>query len=182
MKKNIPVSPDLQVVGANNPSSNRLPRRLRKRRGTDRFLPVREPELLGLLYKSLDDLEETRSVGGYPARTVANAGYRFSTTGCKTPVEIPPKQIVIAVKNIAGSVVALHNGLNRFFTARQIHFANIKRAAFTGEVEIFRDTVSADVHALTYNIAAVGLNGLTAHDLQLAIGHLDVRLDWRAAA
>lgn len=147
-----------------------------------RFLPIPAPALLEGAYREWDDLPPSVSIAGFPAETIALAGYKFSISGCASPVTIPRRQIIIAVRNIAGQIVGLHNSKNEWYTARAIHFANVVRAKYTGEIETYSTTIEADVEAYRRNVTCAALNGLTADDLKLSVAHLSVKVDWRVAA
>lgn len=151
-----------------------------------RFLPLITPADLAQFWRTLSDLPEHASVGGFPASLISLFGYKVAVSGSTCPVKTSRHSIIIPVRNLDGVIVALHGVNGRWFTARQPHFVNVARARWTGEIEIHSDTVTADVESARRNVACVALNGLTHHDLELATVQLRVRLvkarTWGVAA
>lgn len=174
--------PALQAGTPKNLIFNRQARR----ESEEQVLPIPDPTALEIAWRHWDDLSERVSIAGLPAELVALCGYKFCLTGSTFPVTICRRSVVVPVRDADGRIVSLHNARGEWFCARRLHFANLIRALWTKQIEIYADTVSADAEAIRRNVACVGMNGLTAHDLQLATAHLNVKLvikdDWRLAA
>ncbi len=174
--------PALQAGTPKNLIFNRQARR----KSEEQFLPIPDPAALELAWRHWDDLSERAPVGGFPPDLIAVCGYKFAVNGCTSPVTIPRRTIVIPVRNTTGQIVALQGSKGKWFTARQLHFVNLIRCRWTQELEVFADTVTADVEAVSRNVACASLNGLTLHDLELATANLNVRVvvknGWRVAA
>jgi len=138
--------------------------------------PVVPPDELESLVRSLEDLDERKSLNGLDPSLIAPCGYRVAVNGCGDPVQIPRHTIVVPVRNAAGRITALHDPDMRWFTQAQIHITNLGRSEWTRQIEVFADTVIADVESIRRNIAATALNGLRWRDLERLVAHLPVRL------
>ena len=121
------------------------------------------------LYRSLEDLSPTH-LRDFPADLVVQFGYRYTTSVVQTPIRIPQRSAVIAVRNVQGRIVALHDHRLSWFTQPAIHIANSRRMQWTREVQIYPDTVHADVNALSGNFAAIGLNGFSLKHVRSLVG------------
>ncbi|MFN2512514.1 MAG: hypothetical protein ABR568_13980 [Pyrinomonadaceae bacterium] len=96
--------------------------------------------------------------------------YRVARNGCSSP-RIKRGGIVVPCRGLSGAIVGLHNlSGDEWYTQPKPHFANIRRAFFLRQIEVFATTQAADIAAVTNNIAAIGLNGQPWAEIKRALG------------
>jgi len=133
-------------------------------------LPTIAAEVLRQVYREFDDLPPRVSLQGIDALTIAALGYKICRSGySKHSLAIPRGAIVVPVLSPSGAIVALHDGEGRWFTTPKVHTRNLIRARWTGVLEIFPATLTADQAAIELNVATIGLNGFEFRQLSASL-------------
>jgi hypothetical protein len=136
-------------------------------------LPRVSPDVLGRLWRSLDDWPSHRGVAGTSASRIAPLGLKVSlrTIVFKNSELVIPRQVaLIAARSAAGRITALSTP-ERWLTAPTIHCSNLIRKHWTHEIEVFPSVLLAELAASERNVAAVCMNGIDlAHLSQRVTG------------
>jgi hypothetical protein len=105
------------------------------------------------------------SLWGINASLISLCGYKVCRAGYLGSVEIPRHSIIVPVTAPDGRIVSIHNGEGHWFTPPQVHCTNLIRAQWSNQIDVFNNTIEADTFALTYNVAAIALNGFALEQL-----------------
>jgi hypothetical protein len=152
----------LNLIFHPGPDSPRLP---------DGKLPLVGPDILGRLWRALDDWPADRGVGGISASRITLIGLRVSSrtiTFKNSELVIPRNTPLIAVRSATGRVTGLLTP-EKWLTAPTIHCSNLIRKHWTQTVEVFPSVLEAELAALERNVAVVALNGVDLAQLSQRI-------------
>ena len=134
-------------------------------------LPRVSPDVLGRLWRTLDDWPAGRGVAGISASRIAQLGLKVSlrTIVFKNSELVIPRHVpLIATRSVTGRITALSTP-ERWLTRPSIHTANLIRRHWLRQIEVFPSVLLAELAAHERNIAAVSMGGLDIKHLSQRI-------------
>lgn len=128
-------------------------------------LPLIGPDVLGRIWRDLDDWPANLSVGSYSAARIARLGLKVSRRGLvfeKLGLTIPRGCPIISTRSATGRVTGLLTD-EAWLTAPVISVSNPIRRHWLRSVEIFPSVLEAQLAASEQNVCTVCLGG---HELR----------------
>ena len=146
----------LNLIFHPGPDSPRLP---------DGKLPLIGPDVLGRIWRDLDDLPADLSVGGFSANRIARLGLKTSRKGIafeKLGLTIPRGRPIVTARSATGHISGLLTD-EAWLTAPVISVSNPIRRHWLRSIQIFPNVLEGQLAALEQNITTICLAG---HDLR----------------